>query len=322
MVPLGLPGFVDMPPVQLAPGAALLAVVNGPVLPPSLLRLPRGALKSRRVIGFWAWELPSVPPGWAEGAKFVHEIWAPSRFAAAALEPLAPGRVRAVPFPMAEIELPAEGSRAAFGLPEDVFIVTTIFNLASSLVRKNPLGAIAAFKAAFGNRRDYLFVLKLSHVGAYPEDVALIRAAIGDAPNILLRTDTVSESSLRGLIRVSDVVLSLHRAEGFGLIPATAMLLGRAVVATGWSGNMDFMSPEVSGLVPYRRIPAHDPRGTYELAGANWAEPDVEAAAALLRRLAEDESARNAMARAGQAHARAKLGAGALLAALAQAGIA
>jgi glycosyltransferase involved in cell wall biosynthesis len=321
-LPLGLPGFVDMPQTSLPPGPALLAVVNAPILPPALLRLGRGALKGRRVIGFWAWELPSVPAGWAEGAKFVHEIWAPSRFTAAAFEPLAPGRVKIVPYPLAAIDLPAEGSRADFGLDDDVFVVTTIFNLASSLVRKNPLGAIAAFKAAFGDRRDCLFVVKLSHVEAYPEDLALIRAAIGAAPNIRLMTETIPEAKLRGLIRASDVVLSLHRAEGFGLVPATAMLLGRAVVATGWSGNMDFMAPDAAGLVPYKLIDAHDPRGTYELKGAQWAEPDVDAAAAGLRRLADDPAARAAMAVAGQALAREALGAAQLLAALAQAGVA
>jgi glycosyltransferase involved in cell wall biosynthesis len=321
-LPLGLPGFVEMAPAPMAPGAALLAVVNAPILPPSLLRLPRGSLRGRRVIGFWAWELPAVPPVWAEGAKFVHEVWAPSRFTAAALEAVAPGRVRVVPYPIAAVDLPAEGERADFGLPDGVFVVTTIFNLASSMARKNPLGAIAAFKTAFGDRRDVLFVLKLSHVEAYAEDLALIRAAIGDAPNILLMTETISEARLRGLIRASDVVLSLHRAEGFGLVPATAMLLGRAVVATGWSGNMDFMSAETAGLVPYRLVPAEDPRGTYALAGAEWAEPDVAAAADLLRRLADDAAGRAAMAAAGRDYARQRIGAAPLLAALEAAGVA
>jgi glycosyltransferase involved in cell wall biosynthesis len=138
----------------------------------------------------------------------------------------------------------------------------------------------------------------------------------------VLLTETVSEARLRGLMRASDVVLSLHRAEGFGLIPATAMLLGRAVVATGWSGNMDFMTPEVSGLVPYRLVKAEDPRGTYALAGAEWAEPDVEAAAVELRRLAGNADARHAMAAAGQAYARQALGAEPFLAALRAAGVA
>ncbi len=322
-LPLGLPGFVDMPPApDMPPGAALLAVVNAPILPPALLRLPRRALRGRKVIGFWAWELPFAPPLWDDGARFVHEVWAPSRFTAAALERLAPGRVRVVPYPIAGVDLPAGGGRADFGLPEGVFIVTTIFNLASSMARKNPLGAIAAFKAAFAARRDCLFVLKLSHVEAYADDLALIRAAIGDAPNIRLITETIPETRLRGLIRLSDVVLSLHRAEGFGLVPAAAMLLGRAVVATGWSGNMDFMSEETAGLVPYRLVDVEDERGTYALKGARWAEPDVEAAASLLRRLADDGAGRAAMAAAGQAYARDRIGVAPLLAALDAAGVA
>ncbi len=322
LLPLGLPGVVAMRPATLPPGAALLAVVNAPHLPVALLRLPRDALAGRRVIGFWAWELPRVPSSWAQGAKFVHEIWAPSPFAAEALAPLLPGRVRAVPFPLAEVELPVSGTRASFGLPEDAFIVTTIFNLASSFTRKNPLAAIAAFKAAFGVSPAHLLVLKLSHTEAFPEDLRRIRAAMRDAPNIRLLTGTIALPELHGLIAASDVILSLHRSEGFGLVPATAMLLGRPVVATGWSGNMAFMAPEVSALVSYRLIPAQDERGVFAVPGALWAEPEVEEAAAWLRRLADDPALRGAMGAAGRDYARSKLGAGPLLAALAEAGVA
>jgi hypothetical protein len=320
-VPLGLPGFVEPSNTQVPRDAALLAVVNAPFLPIGLLRLQRDFIAGRRVIGFWAWELPEVPRPWSEGAKFVHEIWAPSRFTATALEKLKPGRVRAVPFPMAEIPLPASGTRAEFGLPEDVCIVLTVFNLASSMVRKNPLGCIAAFRRAFGESRDYLFVMKLSGVAHYMEDLRVILAAIGEAPNMRLITETLPEDKLRGLIAASDIVLCLHRSEGFGLIPATALLMGKAVVATGWSGNLDFMSPQSSALVSYRLIQAADPRGTYDVPDALWAEPEVEDAAARLRELAGDPRARGALAAAGQAYARQALGAAPLLAALKASGV-
>lgn len=270
----------------------------------------------------WAWELPVVPAQWHYGARFVHEVWAPSQFCADAFAAIAPGRVRAVPYPLAEMPLPATGDRASLGLPADQLIVLTIFNLASSMVRKNPLGAIAAFRAAFGDSQDYLFVLKLSGVEDYPDDLALIRAAAAGSSNIMLMTETLPEPALRGLIAASDIILSLHRSEGFGLIPATAMLLGRPVVATGWSGNLDFMSAATSELVAYKLIPAVDPRGNYNLPGAMWAEPDTEAAAAALQRLAADSSLRAAMGQAGQAYARQALGAGPLLAALHANGIA
>jgi glycosyltransferase involved in cell wall biosynthesis len=319
--PLGLPSVVPSFHGKMPAGAAVLAVVNAPIMPVGLLRLKRDFLRGRLVIGLWAWELPVVPRQWQYGAPFVHEVWAPSQFAADAVAPLVQGRVRVVPHPLAAVALPVAGDRAGFGLPAETLVVLTIFNLASSMVRKNPLGTIAAFKAAFGNRPDCLLVMKLSGVEAYPDDLQLIISAIGGAKNIRLLTKTMPEPELRGLIAASDIVLSLHRSEGFGLIPATAMLLGRPVVATGWSGNLDFMAPDISALVSYRLIPAIDPRGTYELAGAVWAEPDIEDAAAWLRRLGNDPALRARMGLAGQAFAQARLGAEPVLAALAANGI-
>lgn len=319
LIPLGLPSVVPVNHTPVPADAALLAVVNAPVLPVGLLRLRRDFLKRRRVIGMWAWELPVVPAQWKYGAEFVHEIWAPSQFTADSVAHLAP--VRVVPYPLAAVDLPVAGDRASFGLPEGTLIVLTIFNLASSMVRKNPLGAIAAFKAAFGNRGDCLFVMKLSGIEAYQEDLLLIETAIGAAPNIRLITETLPEPQLRGLIAASDIVMSLHRSEGYGLIPATAMLFCRPVVATGWSGNLTFMTPENAALVSYRLIPVVDPRGTYDLPNALWAEPDIDDAAAWLVRLAGDAALRQSMGAAGQAYAREALGAAPVLAGLAANGI-
>jgi glycosyltransferase involved in cell wall biosynthesis len=323
LVPLGLPSVVPAMNATVPADAALLAVVNAPTLPVGLLRLPRKFIAGRRVIGLWAWELPVLPADWRYGAQFVHEVWAPSQFTADAVEKLAPGRVRVVPHPLAAVPaLPVEGDRASFGLPQDAVVVLTIFNLASSMARKNPLGTIAAFKAAFGGRGDYLLVMKISGAEAYQDDLRLIAAAIGEAPNIRLLVSTLPEPRLRGLIAASDIVLSLHRSEGFGLVPATAMLLGRPVVATGWSGNLTFMTPETSALVGYKLIPVVDPRGTYEMPGAVWAEPDLADTVDWLRRLADDAGLRRRMGEAGRLHARQTLGDAAVLAGLAANGIA
>jgi glycosyltransferase involved in cell wall biosynthesis len=321
LAPLGLPSVVPANRTPLPDDAALLAVVNAPILPVGLMRYPRHFLDHRRVIGMWAWELPVVPKNWSYGARFTHEIWACSRFTADALEHLAPGRVRVVPYPLAATSLPVEGSRADFDLPADKIVVLTVFNLSSSMARKNPLGAIAAFRAAFGDSAGHLFVLKLSGTEAYQDDLALIREAIGDATNIRLMTETLPEPRLRGLIAASDIVLSLHRSEGFGLIPAAAMLLGRPVVATGWSGNLDFMSAESSALVSCRLIPAIDPRGTYQLRDAEWAEPELEDSVAWLRRLAGSAGLRARMGAAAKAYATEKLGIAPLLGALAENGV-
>jgi glycosyltransferase involved in cell wall biosynthesis len=227
-----------------------------------------------------------------------------------------------VPYPLAALPAPPiAGDRASFGLPADAFVVLTAFNLASSFTRKNPLAAIAAFRTAFGTNRDAVLVLKAAGCDRHGDDLASIRDAIGDAANIRLITDDVPEPVLRGLIAASDVILSLHRSEGFGLIPATGALLGKPVIATGWSGNLDFMTQDTSALVSCRLVPVPESCTVYAMPGAYWAEPEVEDAAAWLQRLFTDSALRQSMGEAGQAYARQALGSAPLQAALAAAGI-
>lgn len=309
-----LPSFI---PVEPPAGAAFVLHVNAPLLPMMLLRLPRKLTRQHRIVGYWAWELPSLPPDWRVGARFVHEAWVPSGFAAAAVESVLPGRVRVVPHTMgAAIPAPTRLDRAAFGLPPDAVVVLTAANLASSFARKNPLAAVAAFRAAFGTRPDRVLVLKLGNPEHFPADFAQVRSAVADAPNIRLETRTLPTRESDALTAAADIVLSLHRSEGFGLVLAEAMLLGKPVVATGWSGNMEFMDETNSVPVPYRLIPAHDPRGVYELPGAMWAEPDVGAASMMLTRLADDPALREALGARAKAAAAARLGLAPLAAAV------
>jgi glycosyltransferase involved in cell wall biosynthesis len=314
------------PVPEVPAGAPMLLHVNAPVLPWALLRLPRRLVRGRRIVAYWAWELPTVPDTWRPALGLVHEIWALSRFTADAIATLMPPGsatpLRAVPIPLAvSPPLPSARDRASFGLPGDAVMVLVSFSLASSFVRKNPLAAIAAFRAAFGDRADRLLVLKVVHPEHFPDDLAALRAAIGGAPNIRLLTGTLSAADTHALTACADVVLSLHRSEGFGLVPAEAMLLGRPVVATGWSGNLDFMDTASAALVDYTLVPARDPRGVFEAPGAVWAEPDIGSAAAHLRRLADDPAERAALGARGRAMAQARLGLAPVRAAVASLGL-
>jgi glycosyltransferase involved in cell wall biosynthesis len=323
-----LPAHVnDLPPPSgpssiRPPEVALLIHVNAPLLPAILSRLPRAVTRGRRVVGLWAWELPVTPPDWRAGARFVHDVWAPSHFAAAALAPLAPGRVRVVLPPRAtEPPRPSNLSRADFGFADGVLVVLVSFNLASSFERKNPLAAIASFRAAFGARMDRLLVIKAGNPGHFPADFARLTAAIAGAPNIRIETRTLPSGDSQALIASADIVLSLHRSEGFGLVPAEAMLLGKPVVATGWSGNMEFMNDSTAALVRYLLIPTQDARRVYDIPGAVWAEPDVAHAAEWLRRLADNASLRHSLGEAGRAMATSRLGAESLANAIQALGI-
>jgi glycosyltransferase involved in cell wall biosynthesis len=230
--------------------------------------------------------------------------------------------VRVVPHPLAITPPTAEPDRAGFGLPADAVTVLVSFNLASSFERKNPLAAIAAFRAAFGERADRLLVLKVGYPEHFPADLARLRAAIGGARNIRLDTGTLSPDRSRALVASADIILSLHRSEGFGLVPAEAMLLGKPVIATGWSGNMDFMDSDCAVPIGFRLIPVCDSRGVYDIPGAVWAEADLDDAVAQLRRLADDATLRAELGVRARAAALARLTTTPLAAALRGIGLA
>ena len=123
-----------------------------------------------------------------------------------------------------------------------------------------------------------------------------MESMIAGMSNVRVMQETLSRTEMAGLVATSDVVLSLHRAEGFGLVPAEAMLLGVPVIATGWSGNMDFMTQQDSALVGYELVPVSDPQGTYEVPDTYWAEADTDEAAAWLARLRADTGLRAGLA--------------------------
>ncbi len=300
-------GSAAMPPE----GAALVLHVNSPQLPAALRRLPRGALRGRRIVGYWQWELPVAPALWRVGVPFVHEIWTSSAFTAGALRPLLPAGIalRVVPHPVAAVPpVPSALGRGDFGLPDAAVITLVSLNLASGWSRKNPMGAIEAHRMAFGTRRDRLLVLKIGHSHHYPNEVAQLGQVAAELGNVRLETRIFPIEDTHALTACADIVLSLHRSEGFGLVPAEAMLLERAVVATDWSANTEFMDSASAAMVTYRLIPAADARGVYAVPGAMWAEPDPADAARHLVRLADDAQARAALGYAGRAKARAVLG--------------
>lgn len=282
------------PPPRPGEGGALIVHVNSPYLPFALWRLGRDAVRGRRVIGYWAWELPKAPPSWRAGLPFVHEIWAPSRFTADALAAMTSLPVRVAPHPLPP-PAPSPLGRGDFGLPDDAFVVMTFFHMGSSFNRKNPLAAVAAFRAAFGDDPKAVLVLKAADADVAPWARRKLEEAIAGAGNIRIIDRKLPRGDLTALLATADVVLSLHRAEGFGLVPAQAMQLGRAVVATGWSGNLDFMDADTSILIDSRQIPAVDPQGTYDEPGQTWADPDVGQAAAALRALADDPERRRGL---------------------------
>ncbi len=316
----GLGGYLTGGERQPPPpdGAPLVIHANPHRMGTALLALPRGSVRGRRIIGYFTWELAVVPEEWRRHIRLVHEIWVPSRFVADAIATILPTDrhvpVRITPNALAVAPVPRiRRDRRSFGLPDDAVIVLMSFNFASNVARKNPLGALDAFQRAFGDRRDRLLVFKVVNSDAAPDDHARLQRAIGEMPNVLIQDLKLSREDNYAFTAAADIVLSLHRSEGFGMVMAEAMWLGRPVVATAWSGNMDFMDEYTAALVPATLIPPEDPSGEFTLPGALWADPNLDVAAAHLRRLADDPAARTALGLAGQAMIRQRLTADSLL---------
>ena len=281
-------------PFPAAPGGVWIAHCNPPELNQLLALYPRGDLEARYRIGHWAWELQRLPRAWVQAARSLHEIWAPSRFVADAIAvSLSEGAaaapiVRVMPYPLPNLSAVAP-DRGRFGRPPAAFVVLVMLDLRSTRARKNPDAAIDAYLAAFtADDPGCRLVCKVIGADAEPGQLAQITARLSGRADVQLLTEPLTDDDTHRLIASADVVLSLHRSEGYGLTLAEAMTMGRVAMATGWSGNIDFMDETCAVLVPYTLAPVRDPQHLYGGVDAVWAEADVAAAAAALRDLRAD----------------------------------
>lgn len=271
--------------VPHGPGVLILHV-NGDLLPWAMAAIGRQAISKKHLIGFWNWELPVLPNGWLPGLRFVHRVWAPSDFVAEAVRARTHLPVQIVPYHV-PAPSPAPLGREAFNLPADAFIMMSVFDASSSVERKNPLGAVRAHKAAFGDRPDRILVLKTYRTRDGGAAWRAVAAEASGAANIRIIDALMTREEVWALIRCADALISLHRAEGVGLALAEAMRLGVPVIATGWSGNLDFMDTSCALLIESKMTAAKDEAGVYSVPGAVWAEPDTAAAAEAMRFLAD-----------------------------------
>lgn len=253
----------------------------------------------RYTIGYWPWELPEWPREWFHAYVFVDEIWASSRYTFDSYVKSCPKPVRHVPMAVAVDD--TEGlERRDFGLPEDRFMFVFAFDVLSSFSRKNPMACVEAFRQAFPNGDEPVGIVVKS-MRASAESPAW-RGILDEARRdrrITVIGETLSRSAVRDLYRACDCFVSLHRSEGFGRGIAEAMMLGKPVIVTGHSGNMDFTTPGTAALVEHGF--RHVVPGEYMCAeGQVWAEPDVKHAAWWMRRLAQDRGLCDRMGRQGQ----------------------
>lgn len=263
-----------------------LICMNADMLPEFAKQAGGDFFAGRYSIGLWFWEIAHFPEQWRNSFPLLEEVWAPTAHIASALEPVATVPVTTVRIPVAPPELEPR-SRADLGLPEDRFLFLFSFDYLSVFKRKNPLAVVDAFTRAFVPGEGAGLLIKCINSDRDPDAHARLRAAVASHPDVELMDRYLSPADNSSLSALCDAYVSLHRAEGFGLGMAEAMTLGKPVIATSYSGNLDFMSPSNSLLVDHQLVPIGSGADPYP-PDASWAEPDTAHASRLMRQLFDD----------------------------------
>jgi glycosyltransferase involved in cell wall biosynthesis len=284
-----LPEIAEEDRIELAgsdsPDVNLLCV-NGLELGPFAAARGEAYFGERPTVGVWAWETDVVPEAMGAAAGLLREVWVYSDWVAQNLQPATARPVVAMPPP---VPAPDTDGRLGVDLP-DGFIFLFVFDLFSTLQRKNPLGLITAFRRAFDQGEGPALVLKTVN-GANRQDLLRqLEEAAGGRSDIVIIDGVLAEGEKGALFARSDCYVSLHRSEGFGITAAEAMHLGKPVIATGYSGTLEFMTPDNSYLVDYS-VTDVGPHGELYPSNGHWAEPDLDQAAALMREVHENPEA-------------------------------
>jgi glycosyltransferase involved in cell wall biosynthesis len=256
-----------------------------------LLRYGTDIFSGTYNIAFWAWETEVFPDHYQKYFEYFDEIWTPSSYCQEAISKKSPIPVLKMPHAIPVITGDEELGGLRHSLMGDrgnsTFIFSFFFDYNSQMARKNVLGLIESFYKAFGkNNSKATLLLKTSPSKRHAYDRDLLSQKVAGDKGIILLEEILERSALQNLLRITDCYISLHHAEGFGLTMAEAMALGKPVIATGYSGNIDFMNLNNAILVNYKLTTLTEQVGPF-VVGSHWADPDLDHAADLMRRMVD-----------------------------------
>lgn len=255
-------------------------------------------LRNKIVNGYCAWETNRLPQDWVKGINgYVNEVWCPSTYNAESF--IASGvrkPIRVVPHIFLPQTLPSR---------ENVKLVDTttgnrieddgrytFYTIGEFHTRKGIEDTINVFCKSFKESDPVKLVLKVHYRNYSSENKAKCESMIFEVlknypshPPIICLFDSMSNDEILALHSIGDCYFSLTKAEGFGLPIFDAFNYGKKVIATGYSGHVDFLGKTHPGLVRYKLGPVvgMSSFSTNYTEDQEWAYPDLDHAMELMK---------------------------------------
>lgn len=279
--------------------------LNAESIPLAFAYLNQYTYKNSYNIGYFFWELSRIPTCHRLALKMLDEIWVSSEYNREIYS-------RYTDIPVVNVGMAVEplnnllsSPRSHFGLPQTGFIFLATFDSFSFVGRKNPLAVIQAFQMAFPSSRDVTLLIKTQNRfkvdDVYQQRLwAQISACCAQDFRIIMLNETLSYAELLNLKSLCDCYVSLHRSEGWGFGMLEAMQLGLPVIATRYSGNLEFCNTDTCYLVDYDLVEPRPEEYIFVERGSQWAEPRIESAIECMRSVVADRAKARAIGKSGQ----------------------
>lgn len=236
---------------------------------------------------YMAWESETIPEDYVMNMNLFDEIWTPSTYCKECIEKYVSLPVQVIPHPI-NIDLqPTDDEDALKFYDKNFFNFLFIFDYNSSIERKNVINLIKVFRETFDQDDNNAFLtIKTSRSAKFPSEKEQILKEIGESKKIKIVEKIFDKNALNYIISNCDSYISLHRSEGFGLTMAEAMYFKKPVIATGYSGNLEFMNADNSFLVEGEKISYGSDDLNYN-SNTIWSEPSLKEAGEYLKTVYE-----------------------------------
>ena len=244
----------------------------------------------KKKLGYFLWELPDFPDEYVNALKLVDHIWCPTKFVQEAFFAKSRQLILSIPLPVIQAPVEKKNSkgnpdksdfRKILDIPKEAFVSLFMFDMRSTMNRKNPQAVVEAFTQFAKGKKDAYLILKINR---WQRDIQDNLKWLPDSKQIKIIKETLSPAQLSELYQASDCYVSLHRSEGFGRTLVEALQHGLWLISTNYSGPADFLTEKNSELVSWQAkevLKGEYPHNTY----STWAEPSVAEAIKKLDKL-------------------------------------